>query len=49
MKAVVEMRDVLVASVDGQGVLREVVGSDAEEVTLRGEDVGGQRGGHPRV
>ena len=43
MQRVVEMGDLLVAAIDGQRVLDQVVGADREEIGLGGERVGGER------
>ena len=44
VRGLVEVGDVLVEAIDGDGILDEVVGADAEEIDLAGEDVGGDGG-----
>jgi hypothetical protein len=47
MERLVEVGHILVAAVDGEGVLDQVVGADGEEIDLVREAVGHQgRGGH---
>ena len=43
MERVVEIGDLLVAAVDRQGVLDQVVGADGEKIRFRRERVCGQR------
>ena len=43
VQRVVEIGDLLVAAVDRERVLDEVVGADGEEIALAGERVGGER------
>ena len=43
----VEMRDMIVSAIDGDGILDEIVGSDAEELHFTREMICGKRGaGH---
>ena len=43
MQRLVESRHAIVGAIDREAVLDQIVGADAEEVGVRGEQVGGQR------
>ena len=45
VQGVVQVVDIFVAAVDGQGILDQIIGADAEKIHVLGQDVGNDGGG----